>query len=148
MIAPQLLIGYKMNFTHKLVAILNKDLKPGTAMNALAHMVLGLGAHVGPNLLNLDTYLDKDKNFYPNISQMPFIVLKAKSSEIRKTVQSAREFNILHGAFLNTMTGGSFQEQIEKTSNIPEESLIFYGIVLFGDIEKVNQLTKKFSLYQ
>jgi len=137
-----------MNFTHKLVAIINKDLDTGVAMNSIAHMVLGLGAHAGPTTLKLDTYMDKEKNLYPNISQMPFIILKAKSSEIRKTVHSARELNILHGVFLNTMTGGSFQEQLDKTIDTTEEALIFYGIVLFGDIEQVSQITKKFSLYK
>lgn len=137
-----------MNFTHKLVAIINKDLEAGVAMNSIAHMVLGLGAHQGPVPLKLDTYIDKDKNIYPNISQMPFIVLKAKSNEIRKTVHSARELDISHGVFLNTMTGGTFQEQIDRTSETTTEELIFYGAVLFGDVEKVSQLTKKFSLYK
>lgn len=137
-----------MNFTHKLVAIINKDLEPGVAMNALAHMVLGLGAHLSPSPLKLDIYVDKDKNLYPNISKMPFIILKGKSNDIRKAVHSARELGITHGVFLNTMTGGTFEEQINKTLETKEEELIFYGATLFGDIEKVNLLTKKFSLYK
>jgi len=35
-----------MIFTHKLVAILNKEIASGVALNALAHMTIGLGAKV------------------------------------------------------------------------------------------------------
>ncbi len=137
-----------MSFENKLVAIVNKDVEVGVAMNAIAHMTIGLGAQLNNEILRLDTYQDKDGNKYPNISQMPFIILKGKSNEIKKTIHAARENNIKHGVFLNTMTGGTYLEQIDKTSETPEEQLVFYGAVLFGPWELVSQLTKKLSLYK
>lgn len=137
-----------MLFPHKLVTILNKDLEPGVAMNATAHMVLGLGAKIDADKLRLDTYLDKDNNKYSHISQMPFIILKAKSTEIRKTIHIARELQIQHSVFLNTMTGGTYLEQLEKTLITPEDDLIFFGAVLFGEWEPISTLTRKFSLYR
>ena len=137
-----------MELSHKLVALLNKDVPTGVAMNALAHMSIGLGAQVGKDDLLLDNYQDKDGNIYPNISKIPFIILRGKSSEIRKTVKAAREQNILHGAFINTMTGGGYAEQIANTLQIPEEQLVYYGVVLYGSIEAVNSLTRKFSLWR
>ncbi len=137
-----------MELTHKLVAIVNKDLPTGVAMNALAHMVIGLGAKLGTTPLQLDDYKDKEVNNYPNISKIPFIILRAKSGEIKKTVKAAREKNLAYGAFVNTMTGGTYQEQIANTAQTPEEHLIFYGCVLFGSIVEVNELTKKFSLWR
>lgn len=137
-----------MTLTHKLVAIINKDLPTGVALNALAHITIGLGANLGETALLLDTYKDKDGNIYPNISQMPFIILRAKSGEIRKTVKAIREANIVHGVFLNTMTGGTYKEQLLNTSQTPEEQLIYYGCVLFGPIDQVNAFTKKFSLWR
>lgn len=137
-----------MNFTHKLVAIINKDLPSGVALNALAHMTIGLGTTLNSSQLHLSDYLDKDGNTYPNISGMPFIILRAKSGEIRKTVKAAKEAGIAHGVFLNTMTGGTYQEQLANTAQTPEEQLVYYGCVLFGPIEQVNALTKKFSLWK
>jgi len=137
-----------MQLTHKLVAVLNKDLPTGVVLNALAHMTIGLGADLGKPTLHLDTYKDKDGNLYPNISQMPFIILRAKSGEIRKTVKAAQENSIAHGVFLNTMTGGTYVEQLANTAQTPEEQLIYYGCVLFGPVEQVNALTKKFSLWR
>jgi hypothetical protein len=135
-----------MSFKNKLVALINKDIEPGVAMNALAHMSIGIGSTLKASELELDNYIDQNSNYYPNISRMPFIILRAKSSEIRKSVNSAREQNIKFGVFINTMTGGGYQEQLENTRGTPEESLTYYGAVLFGDFDKVSQITKRFSL--
>lgn len=137
-----------MNYSHKLVAVLNKDLPSGVVLNALAQMSLGLGAHLTPSVLHLDTYQDKDGNTYPNISQMPFIILRGKSGEIRKTVKAAKEAGITHSVFLNTMTGGTYKEQLANTLATPEEQLIYYGCVLFGPFDAVHALTKKLSLWR
>ncbi len=137
-----------MTFEHKLVAIINKDIEIGVAMNAIAHMTIGLGAQLNNELLRLNNYQDKDGNIYPNISQMPFIILRGKSGEIRKAVQNAKEQNIAYGVFINTMTGGGYQQQLDTTLVTPEQNLIYYSAVLFGAWDSVSQITKKFSLYK
>ncbi len=137
-----------MVFNHKLVAVLNKEIASGVALNALAHMTLGLGAKVGADLLHLDIYKEKSTIEYPNISQMPFIILRAKSGEIRKLVQQVREKNFSYGAFVHTMTGGTYIEQLENTAKHTEEELTFYGCVAFGPLDELNLMTKKFSLWR
>lgn len=137
-----------MAFENKLVAIINKDIETGVAMNAMAHMTIGLGAQLSNELLRLNDYHDKNGNVYPNISQIPFIILRGKSGEIRKAVQAAKEQNVQHGVFINTMTGGGYQEQLDNTLVTQEEQLIYYGAVLFGPWDSVSLITKKFSLYK
>jgi hypothetical protein len=137
-----------MPFENKLVAVLNKDIEPGRVMNALAHVSVGLGSEVGMAPLLLDTYVDAKENIYPNISKIPFIILRAKSNDIRKTVLQARENNIKHGVFLDTMTEGTYIEQLERTKNTDEEDLIYYGCTLFGPWDILSQMTKKFSLWK
>ena len=46
------------------------------------------------------------------------------------------------------MTAGTYQEQLERTKQVKEKDLIYFGIVLFGDWEKVTELTRKFSLWK
>lgn len=137
-----------MNFENKLVAVLNKDVEPGVVLNALAHMSVGLRAEVGKIPLRLDDYKDAKGTVYPNISQIPFIILRAKSNEIRKTVDKAKEREALHGVFLNTMTGGTYQEQLARTAESQEEALTYYGCVLFGQWAAVSEMTRKFSLWR
>ncbi len=137
-----------MSFENKLVALVNKDIEIGVAMNAIAHISIGLGAQIGNELLRLNDYKDKDGNIYPNISQMPFMILRGKSSEIRKAVNNAKETNMKFGVFTDTMTGGTYKEQLDNTLNTKEEDLVYYGAVLFGPWDEVSLITKRFSLYK
>jgi hypothetical protein len=135
-------------FENKLVALVNKEIETGVAMNAIAHMTIGLGTQLNNERLRLNDYKDKEGNVYPNISQMPFMILRGKSSEIRKAVGQAKEEKMLFGVFTDTMTGGTYQEQLDNTLQTPAEKLIYYGAVLFGPWDQVSQITKRFSLYK
>ncbi|MGV8948137.1 MAG: DUF2000 domain-containing protein [Candidatus Paracaedibacter sp.] len=111
-------------------------------------MSVGLGAEVGKLSLRLNDYKDAKGNVYPNISQIPFIILRGKSGEIRKTIEKAKDMKVLHGVFLNTMTGGTYLEQLTRTAESQEESLTYYGCVLFGERAAVSEMTRKFSLWR
>lgn len=135
-------------FDNKLVAVLNKKIEPGKLMNALAHMCIGLGAVIGKDPLRLTNYQDADGNAHPHVSEIPFMILCENSNKIRKLRQEALANNIIFNDFTDTMTVGTYQEQIERTKQVKEEDLIYFGIVLFGDWDKVTELTRKFSLWK
>jgi hypothetical protein len=135
-------------FSNKLVAVMNEKIEPGVIMNALAHTCIGFGAEIGKEPLRLSTYVDADGNKHPSISEMPFMILKANSNKIRGLRQAALEANIAFTDFINTMTIGTYEEQLERTKQTRDEDLIYYGIVLFGDWDKVSELTRKFSLWR
>jgi hypothetical protein len=133
-------------FQNKLVAVLNKSIPAGSLMNSLAHMCIGFGSSIGPELLRLANYKDADGNDHPNVSEIPFIILEANSNKIRNLRIAAVEQKIAFTDFTHTMQGGGYEEQIMRSSQTPEIDLNYYGIVLFGDWDKVTSLTKKFSL--
>ena len=135
-------------FEKKLVAVMNKSVEPGVIMNALAHMSIGFGAQIGKEELHLIDYIDKEENHYPNISKMPFMILRANSNKIRGLVEAAKEKGITWSAFTDTMTVDSWEEQLERTKGKTAEELIFYGAILFGNWEIVSELTRKFSLWK
>lgn len=135
-------------FKNKLVAVLNKSIEPGKVMNALAHMCIGLGSIIGKEALRLTDYKDADDGSHPYISEIPFIILSENSNKIRKLRQEAIANQIIFNDFTDTMTVGTYQEQILRTSQVKDENFIYYGIVLFGDWDKVTELTKKFSLWR
>ncbi len=135
-------------FENKLVAVMNERIEPGIIMNALAHMCIGFGSEIGKEPLRLTNYVDGDGGSHPSISEMPFMILKANSNKIRTLRQQAQAEGIMFVDFTNTMTIGTYLEQIERTKQTKEEELIYYGIVLFGDWQKVSELTRKFSLWK
>ena len=135
-------------FENKLVAVMNEKIEPGVIMNALAHMCIGFGSDIGKEPLRLTKYIDADEGRHPNISEMPFMILKANSNKIRALRQAAIEAGIKCVDFTNTMTVGTYLEQIDRTKQTKEADLIYYGIVLFGSWDKVSELTRKFSLWK
>jgi hypothetical protein len=136
------------SFSHKLVAVMNEKIEPGIIMNALAHMCIGFGSEIGKESLHLTNYKDADNGSHPHISEMPFMILKANSNKIRGLRQMALESGIKCVDFTNTMTMGTYLEQIELTKKTKEDELLYYGIVLFGDWNKVSEMTRKFSLWK
>ena len=135
-------------FKNKLVAVLNKSIDTGKAMNALAHMCIGLGSAIGMAELRLTDYKDADGGSHPFISEIPFIILSENSNKIRRLRNEAIANHIMCNDFTDTMTIGTYKEQLEKTLQVSNEELIYYGIVLFGDWDKVTELTRKFSLWK
>lgn len=136
-------------FQNKLVAVVNKQIEMGVAMNALAHMCLGFGAHMGAEELHLMDYENADRFIYPNISKMPFIILREKNSnKIANLLMKAKETGIQYSVFTNTMTEGTWEDQKARTLATKPEEIIFYGIVLYGPKEIVTEMTKKLSLWR
>lgn len=136
--------------THKFVVVLNKKIPVGNVINAVGHMAAGLVAECGaPQEMRFETYVDKDGGQHKSISDNPFIVLRADNSNQLRTFRN----NLIEAGFpvtdfTNTMTEGTYAEQHERTKNTPEAELEYYGVCTFGEIDKLNSLTKKFSLWR
>ena len=135
-------------FQMRMVAVMNEKLEPGKALNALAHMCMGLGATVGKESLNLMDYVDADQGIHQNISKMPLVVLKSNSNKIDKLREQALSQGISFTDFTDTMTVGSWSEQKERTLQTKSEALVYYGVMLIGDKDIVTELTRKFSLWK
>lgn len=136
--------------THKFVAVLNKKVEIGKAVNALAHATLSLVAKATPEQvlqMGVVSFTDKDGNIH-EASKNSFVILKADNgNQIRTVRNAARERGLLFVDFANTMQEGTYQEQLERTQQTSEAELDYYAIVLFGEIESVSELTRKFSLW-
>lgn len=133
---------------YKFTAVLNKKIPLGNLMNALGHMTAGLaGSYPDLQAMRFDNYVDSDGGTHPSISDNPFIVLQAdNSNKIRTLRQAIIEQGIHFTDFTNTMVEGTYVEQRERTKNTPEAELEYYGIVMFGEADKLAPLTRRFSL--
>lgn len=138
------------NETHKFVAVVNKDLEIGKALNAIAHSCAGLVASAPEKLkekMSFVDFTDKDGSIHKNISGLSLIVLRGKNGEIKKLRRNLIENDVLYTDFTETMTGDTYKEQLEKTLETSEENMKYFCIVVFGEKEVLNPLTKKFSLW-
>ncbi len=136
--------------THKFVAILNRKIPIANLMNALGHMAAGM-AGSAPTIseMRFDDYFDKDRGAHKSISDNGFIILQAdNSNQIRNVRKEALATGIHFTDFTGTMTVGTYKEQQARTKETPEAELEYYGICMFGKINELQPLTKKFSLWK
>jgi Protein of unknown function (DUF2000) len=134
----------------KFIAILNPKIPIPQLMNGLGHMTTGLMAlATDSNQMNFQEYqFNSDRLTPAKISLYPFIILKSKNSNQLKTLhETVSDLGILHNVFANSMLGASAIEQLEATKSTKSEDLIYFGITLFGDSQKLAELTRKFSLF-
>jgi hypothetical protein len=139
------------NETVKLVALVNKRIDPGVAMNALAHSVAAITNLIGDEgrtALRFLDFTDRNSQVYPGISAQSFIILRGIDSDIRKVRERAVEVGLPAVCFTNTMTGETYVQQLERTKATPTQELIFYVVVLVGKAEEINPITKKYSLWR
>ena len=135
--------------TKKFVAVLNESFEVARQLNALGHITAGLAGEVGGHeALGLVTYEDAEGNRYPNISQFPFIILKANGNKLKIFRQALIENKLPHSCFLDTMFFGGSDVQIANTKEKKSDELTIVGIVTFAEREILDPLTKKFSLYK
>jgi hypothetical protein len=136
-----------VNNDRKFVAVINRKQPLPIAMNALAHSSLGICG----KLLDIDHLLDypnESSGFLAKISEFPFIILEAKNGNQIKTLMESVKMDstLFYNVFTTSMIGASAAEQIAATAVADGVGLEFVTIVLFGDREKIDPLTKKFSL--
>jgi len=133
----------------KMVVVLNEKVETGKAMNALAHAMLGFGAGaVTKEDVHLNKYEDVDGNVHENISEMGLIVLRAGSNKIRTIRNKAKEMGLKFVDFVDTMSIGTYEEEYKLTKTKKDDELNYWALILFGDLEKVTDLTGKLSLYK
>jgi len=138
--------------SHKFVAILNKKVNVGKVLNVLAHMTVSLVAQASTNedreAMGIVDYQDRDGSSH-KASKNSFVILQADNgNQIRNARNLAKENGLQFVDFTNTMQEGTFLEQLDRTRQTAESELDYYGLVLFGEIEKVNEITRKFSLWR
>jgi hypothetical protein len=148
----------KTSVTHKvtsalprIVIVLNDKFDVGQLLNAAAHLALGFGASAGQDTraaLLLQDYKDGSGVSHANISALSIVVLKTNGNQLRVLKARATEAGVSTFDFLETMTGGTYREQLERTSSCAAGDLEYLGILLFGSRDELDPLTRKFSLFR
>jgi len=133
----------------KLVVVLKEGLEIGRAMNALSHAMLGFGSGViSKEDAILNKYEDADGNLHENISERAIVVLRAGAKKIRSIKNEAKDAGIQFIDFVDTMSLGTYEEEYKITKTKQDDKLDYWALILFGETEKINELTGKLSLYK
>ncbi len=96
---------------YTLVAVLNKQIPYGKALNALAHITVGLGHRIN-GMPNIAVYFANRENVY----------------DFRQHIKSLSETSIITSDFTHTMTEETAVEQLARTAQTPENELEYYVV--------------------
>ncbi len=136
--------------THKFVVIVNKKIDIGRAFNAVAHACAGLVGAAPEELREKMSFIDfpgKDDVMHKSISGLSLIVLRGSNNELKKARGKFEEEKIHFTDFTETMTGDTYKEQLVKTEETSEEDMEYFCVAAFGEKEKIDPITKRFSLW-
>jgi lysyl-tRNA synthetase class 2 len=136
------------DFSKKIVIVVNKDLEKWQIMNSVGHISAYLGNKLRENFGTGDNFVTKDSLNHPRNSQYPIIVLGANSNEqLHNLMTKIREAGLEYHGFIKEMIETSDDSKItEILSNKDDKDIEYLGIGMFGSNEKIDALTKKFSL--
>ncbi len=140
---------FNVNTDYKFVIAINKAIDIGVALNAASHVALSIAAQATEDqkkLMSFIPFMDAGQIEHPSISGLSLIVLRGSQGDLKKLVTAAREQGLLHADFIETMTGGTYAEQLERTKANQEHA--YYAVAVFGKKETIDPLTKRMSLYR
>lgn len=138
--------------THKFVVVLNEKSPAGKLLSAAGQIAMSLYSNAteeqrvnmsfvpfqNPSGINLIT-----------VSTCSFVVLKGTANQLLTLYAKANEHNFLSAIFTSTMSFNGVEEDlIQKTASTPLDQVEPYGVGLFGSIEEINPITKKFSVFK
>lgn len=136
---------------YKFAIVLNRKVEPARLLNACAHLAAAITNEAGDQVrgrMGFIDYVDKDGAKHP-VSKNSLIILAANnSSQLSLARGKAIEAGLLTVDFVESMTGGAYVEQLERTALLRESELEYWGVAVFGEKGAVEAVTKKFSLWR
>ena len=138
--------------THKFVIVLNEKSPVGKLLSATGQIAMSLHANASPAQridMAFIPFLNPSGNSLITVSTCSFVVLKGTTSQLFTLYAKTNEQGILSALFTSTMSFNGIEEDlILKTATTPLDQTEPYGVGLFGRIEELSPLTKKFSVFK
>jgi hypothetical protein len=131
----------------KFVAVLDRNYGAPFLLNALGHLSIGMGDMLKDSGVEYSEFQDTNGKSVSYLTDYPLIILGAKSGEKIKTIYEKAELEgVKINVYYDIMFSGSVSEQLENTKSKSYDKQKFVGILLFGEVEVLNVLTKRISL--
>ncbi|MBI2012092.1 lysine--tRNA ligase [Candidatus Daviesbacteria bacterium] len=142
----------KQDFSKKMVVVLNKSVKSWEAMNTVGHISAFLGNKMRESFDTGDYFKTKDGKKHPRNSQYPVVTLVASKKDLKKLINELRDTDLIYIGYVPEMVEFTDDQKLEKAISSMEdekdEKIEYLGVGIFGENEKMKELTKQFSLWK
>lgn len=138
--------------THKFIIILNEKSPPGKLLSATGQIAMSLYSNATKEQqidMSFIPFLNPSGSNLITVSTCSFVVLKGTANQLFTLYGKAIEQHLLSAIFTDTMSFNGIEEDlIRKTATTPLNQTEPYGVGLFGPVEEISLLTKKFSVFK
>jgi hypothetical protein len=134
----------------KTVIVLADSLAAGQALNVAGHLSISAGAWAPRDLMGRPSLTDADGGGHAGISRYPVIVTQGTARRIGMTRQEALGMSgVFVADFPECMLAtGHDDELAARLAEQKSENLTYLGVLVFGPVELVSRLTRRFSLWK
>jgi hypothetical protein len=138
--------------THKFVIVLNEKSPPGKLLSATGQLAMSLYLSASEKQrihMSFIPFLSPSNSSLITVSTCSFVILKGNANQLLALYAKSTEQKLLSAIFTSTMSFNGIEEDlIQKTAITPLDQTEPYGVGIFGSIEDINPLTKKFSIFK
>jgi hypothetical protein len=131
----------------KIAVVLEQSLTPGIALNTTAHMGIQLGG-LAEGLMGVSP-VDASGDKHSGIPIYPNVVLKATGEQIKEILEKSRNYDVVVADYpkagFETSTDEEFCVSVAQETR---ESIVYWGITIFGDRKAVDKLTGHLKLWK
>lgn len=140
----------KQDFSHKIIAVVDKKLEPWKVTNAVAHMSAIIGNELDKDKLTSgEVFVGSDGVSIPRNSQYPIIIKKAREIDLHSLFEKVIEKRLVYHVFIKEMQETTNDDEIvSKLKTQPIQKTTFYGLAFFASNELADSITKKFQLWE
>ena len=129
---------------NQVMAVVNENIEPSAIINALVSVCIGFGCEIEKELCS-NNFIDANVPIHFDLLKSPSIILQTDSNKLRSLRKAALQAGIRCTVFPDNMSTESYAQQIKQIKQSKDDDLIYYGMILFGNADKVAKLTNKFS---
>lgn len=141
--------GKKQDFGNKIVIVVNEELENWKKANSISHVAAYLGNVLGEDFKTADYFVTEDGVLHPRNSQYAIIILAAKPGQMSNFMANVRESGLMYHGFIKEMIETTNDEEIVKLLSTKKDSEIeYYAVGIYGDKNKIDSLTKKYTLFK
>lgn len=133
----------------KIVIVLNSKLEIGVALNVVGHLACSLGYHATDHM-GREQLVDASGTIHLGIAKYPIIITKVKGGKLKTSLEKAKEQKDLvvidyPSIMYETGHDDELANELRKT---PSEQITYYGFIMFGKSETINDISGRFSLWK
>lgn len=131
----------------RLVAVVSSKLDAVTGANTIGHMLVALGATVGPKLLG-DSHPDASGSHHARISRFPLILKAARSGTIRRALARAEALGVTAVDYPEEgFTTTHDHDYRNALATRKADDLVYIGAAFLGPANAVEEVCGKFTLW-